>query len=66
MTIADTSVDRQTRSTAVSLEVNGKCVPLNPFVTGLFASTIKGMVDALKLEEPPREISIQVTLVRSD
>ena len=55
-----------TRTSQVSLEVNGKPVPVNSFVSGMIGSTIKGMVEALKLEEAPRTISIHLTLDRSD
>jgi hypothetical protein len=55
------SGSEQAKASAVKLQVNGEDVPLNPFVTAIFASTIKGMVDSLKLEKPPRDISIQIT-----
>lgn len=55
-----------TRASQVRLEVNGQTVLLNPFVTGMLGSTIKGMVEALKLEEAPHTISIHLTFVRSD
>ncbi|MBC7350075.1 MAG: molybdopterin-guanine dinucleotide biosynthesis protein B [Candidatus Aminicenantes bacterium] len=45
----------------VKVKVDGKVIPLNPFVQGLFAETIRGMVRALKgVSEEPSEISLKV------
>ncbi|MGQ9801171.1 MAG: molybdopterin-guanine dinucleotide biosynthesis protein B [Candidatus Saccharicenans sp.] len=45
----------------VKVKVDGKVIPLNPFVQGLFAETIRGMVRALKgVPEEPSEISLKV------
>lgn len=66
MSDPDTPTVPVTRASQLRLEVNGKPVPLNPFVTGMLGSTIKGMVEALKLEESPHTISIHLTFVRSD
>ncbi len=44
----------------VSLEVGGKAIPLNPFVTDFMAKIIKGMVSALKGCDPARSIEIHI------
>ena len=45
----------------VKVKVDGKVIPLNPFVQVLFDETIRGMVRALKgVPEKPSEIIIQV------
>lgn len=45
----------------VKVKVDGQVIPLNPFVQGLLAETIRGMVRALKgVPEKPAEISLQV------
>lgn len=66
MSDSETPTASATRASQVILEVNGKSVPLNPFVTGMLGSTIKGMVEALKLEKAPHTISIHLTFARSD
>ncbi|MGB4704873.1 MAG: molybdopterin-guanine dinucleotide biosynthesis protein B [Candidatus Saccharicenans sp.] len=46
---------------AVKLKVDGRVVPLNSFVQGIFREAIAGMVRALKdVPEKPEEIIIQV------
>lgn len=45
----------------VKIKVNGRVVPLNPFVQGLFQETIRGMLRALKgIPDNPEEILIQI------
>lgn len=45
----------------VKIRVNGRVVPLNPFVQEMFRETIKGMLRALKgVPESPEEIIIQL------
>jgi len=46
---------------AVKLKIEGRVVPLNSFVQGIFREIIQGMVRALKdVPEKPAEIIIQV------
>lgn len=45
----------------VKVKVDGQVIPLNPFIQGLLAETIRGMVRALKgVPEKPAEIILQV------
>ena len=43
------------------LAVNGRAVPLNAFVQGFMASTLRGMIEALEGIGEPRSIEIRVT-----
>jgi len=47
-------------STDVELVVNGKTVPLNPFVSKIIKNTLGGLVSSLKGVENPRDISIRI------
>ncbi len=44
----------------VSLEVGGKPIPLNPFVTAFMAKAIRGMLSALKGCDPAGSIRIRI------
>ena len=45
----------------VCLKVNDRDIPLNPFVTGLFANVVKGLVDSLdKIPGSKNKIEIMV------
>jgi molybdopterin-guanine dinucleotide biosynthesis protein B len=44
----------------VSLKVNGKAVPLNPFVRGFLAKTVKGMLSSLKGCERSETVEIRI------
>jgi molybdopterin-guanine dinucleotide biosynthesis protein B len=44
----------------VSLKVDGKGIPLTPFVSDFLAKTIKGMLTALKGCEDPQSIEIKI------
>jgi len=44
----------------VSLKVNGKPIPLSPFVKDFLTKTIRGMVSALKGCERPEDIEIRI------
>ena len=49
------------KSTDIVLDVDGKRVPMNPFVQRIFASTIEGMLRALEGIPPdPKEIRISI------
>jgi hypothetical protein len=39
----------------VRLRVNGREIPINPFVTGVFANVIDGLLDSLDQVPEPRE-----------
>ncbi len=45
---------------AVSLRVDGKPIPLSPFVTDFLTRAIRGMVSALKGCETPEQIEIRI------
>ncbi|NPV84317.1 MAG: molybdopterin-guanine dinucleotide biosynthesis protein B [Candidatus Aminicenantes bacterium] len=52
---------------AVKLKVDGKVIPLNAFVQGVFGETIKGLVRALKgVPDNPVEIIVQVRKGKGD
>jgi len=51
---------KQEREGAVSLKVNGSPVPLTSFVESFIASTVKGMVSALKGCADPKQIEIRI------
>jgi len=44
----------------ISLRVDGRSIPLNPFVRGFLANAVKGMVRSLKHCENPRKIQIYI------
>lgn len=44
----------------VSLKVNGKMIPLKPFIRDFLANSIKGMIGSLKGCEKPKKIEIQI------
>jgi molybdopterin-guanine dinucleotide biosynthesis protein B len=48
------------REGEVSLKVNGKKIPLTPFVSSFVASTLKGMLTSLKGCDHPRQIEIRI------
>ena len=45
----------------VKVNVNGKEIEINPFVTSVIGNTIVGMVSSLKLDDEPKEIVITIT-----
>jgi molybdopterin-guanine dinucleotide biosynthesis protein B len=47
-------------STALTLIVDGKTIPVNPFVSDIIKNTIKGIVGTLKGTENPETISIKI------
>ncbi|HIP16085.1 MAG TPA: molybdopterin-guanine dinucleotide biosynthesis protein B [Methanothermococcus okinawensis] len=47
-------------STDVELVVNGKTIPLNPFVSKIIKNTVVGLVSSLKGVEDTRDISIRI------
>lgn len=51
---------RSKRSGEVSLNVNGKPIPLSPFVRDFLTKTIKGMLSALKGCETSKRIEIHI------
>jgi hypothetical protein len=51
---------RSKRSGEVSLNVNGKPIPLSPFVRDFLTKTIRGMVSALKGCEKSKRIKIYI------
>jgi hypothetical protein len=44
----------------ISLEVDGKEIPMHSFVKNIIASSIKGMVSTLKDVENPKSILIRI------
>jgi hypothetical protein len=42
----------------VELKVNGKTIPLNPYVNSVFASVIAGLVSTLKNTPEPEKIEL--------
>ena len=48
------------REDGVTLKVNGKIVPLNPFARKFLTNAIKGMISSLKGCEKPEQIEIDV------
>jgi hypothetical protein len=45
----------------VTLKVNGKEIPLNPFVTNVFNNVVGGLVDALdKVPEVRKQIEVRI------
>jgi molybdopterin-guanine dinucleotide biosynthesis protein B len=51
---------RSKRSEGVSLNVNGRPIPLSPFVRDFLTKTIRGMVSALKGCDSPERIEIRI------
>ena len=47
-------------STGLTLIVDGKTIPVNPFVSDIIKNTIKGMVGTLKGAENPESIYIKI------
>ena len=52
--------DREAEVPDVELEVNGRSLPLAPFVRQVLAATVRGMVSVLKGGEDAREIRLTV------
>jgi hypothetical protein len=51
----------QNKINRVRLKVNGRDIPLNPFVTVLFSNVIEGLVDSLdKVPDPRNKIEILI------
>lgn len=48
------------QSTEVTLQVNGKDVPLNPFVRQMLSGGILGMISSLKDADDPKDIQISI------
>ena len=48
------------KNARVTLEVNGRDIPLNPFVSNIFRQIILGMLSALKGVKSPRQIKLEV------
>jgi len=51
---------RSKKGGEVFLKVNGKAIPLNPFVRGFLARTVKGMLTSLKGCDDPKKIEILI------
>jgi hypothetical protein len=47
---------------SVGVRVNGKDIELNDFVVTLFGNTIVGMVESLRLDQPPKRIEVCVEI----
>lgn len=60
MSAADSAASGGPPGPDITIRVNGQDLPLNPFVMGLFAETLKGMISALKVPEPPRHVEIHL------
>ena len=50
----------------VTLKVNGKTIPLNPFVKGFLSATVKGMLTSLKGCDSPTQIEIRIEEAKKD
>ena len=48
------------KNARVSLEVNGRDIPLNPFVSNIIRQIILGMLSALKGVKSPRQIKLEI------
>lgn len=48
------------KNTRVTLEVNGRDIPLNPFVGNFLRQSILGMLSALKGVKSPRRIKLEI------
>jgi hypothetical protein len=51
---------RSKQSGEISLNVNGRPIPLSPFVRDFLTKTIRGMLSALKGCDTAREIKIHI------
>jgi molybdopterin-guanine dinucleotide biosynthesis protein B len=51
---------REDRKEEISLRINGKRIPLSPFVGKFLIRTIKGMISALKGGEDPHRLEIKI------
>jgi hypothetical protein len=60
------SSDNQRGLPDITVRVNGEELPLNPFVQGFVASTVKGMISALKGPPEPRTIDIHLDVQREE
>ncbi|ABR54658.1 molybdopterin-guanine dinucleotide biosynthesis protein B [Methanococcus vannielii SB] len=47
-------------ATGLKLVVDGKTIPLNPFVSEIIQNTLKGMIGTLKCAKNPKNISIKI------
>jgi hypothetical protein len=47
---------------SVGVRVNGKDIELNDFVEMIFGNTIVGMVESLRLDQPPKCIEVCVEI----
>ncbi|AEH07036.1 molybdopterin-guanine dinucleotide biosynthesis protein B [Methanothermococcus okinawensis] len=47
-------------SSGVEMVVNGKTIPMNPFVSDIIKNTLKGIVGSLKGADNPKTISINI------
>lgn len=52
---------KKQRKPSISLRVNSKNVPLNPFIKDMMARAITGMVSALKGCEDPKEVEVRIS-----
>jgi hypothetical protein len=50
---------------AVAVRVNGNEIELNSFVETLFGNTIVGMVESLRLDQPPERIEVSIEIQSS-
>ena len=48
------------KNARVTLEVNGRDIPLNPFVSNLLRQIILGMISALKGVKSPRQVELKI------
>ncbi len=51
---------KEDRREGISLRINGRRIPLSPFVERLLIRTIKGMISSLKGGEKPQKIEIKI------
>lgn len=45
----------------IELAVNGRSVPLNPFVRAIMSNTVTGMVKSLTIEGPIKKICLKLS-----
>jgi len=50
------------KNARIQLEVNGRDIPLNPFVKNLFQQTILGMISVLKGVKSARRIELKIEI----
>lgn len=62
--IEDTQIKTARREMEISLVVDGKATPLNPFAQALFANILRAMVTPLKGVENPDRVSLSVRSAR--